>query len=305
MTPCGSIRDCRFPSSAAAIINRRAAQRFRQSRKPAGVSMRLRWTRCYGQDGRAPTFRSPFFCSMTPEIRFGAPREFPAYKRVGRYSIRANRFLTDDRCQLLPRAGRTPRALSALAISLKVAAPAFRTAWITGIRSVANSSATCACARRPIEPAIQRFVELPSFAPLAFFACRAAIVRSDISRRSFSANAAYRCSMNGSASRPSSATMKGTLCAIKPETNATSRESRSSSETTMLHFALLAAAKAAANCGRLSSASAPFPVSNSAYSSMMASDSAAAKRSIAACGACRIRNRDLHGPERRGRHEVR
>src|ERR1700687_714382 len=37
----------------------------------------------------------------------------------------------------------------------------------------------------------------------------------------------------------------------------------------MLHLAFLAAAKAAASCGRLSSASAPFPVSNSAYSSMM------------------------------------
>ena len=37
--------------------------------------------------------------------------------------------------------------------------------------------------------------------------------------------------MKGSASRPSSATMKGTRCAISPETNATSRESRSSLET--------------------------------------------------------------------------
>jgi hypothetical protein len=34
----------------------------------------------------------------------------------------------------------------------------------------------------------------------------------------------------------------------------------------MLHFAFRAAAKAAASCGRLSSASAPFPVSNSEYS---------------------------------------
>src|SRR5258706_10974971 len=50
----------------------------------------------------------------------------------------------------------------------------------------------------------------------------------------------------------------------------------------MLHLAFLAAAKAAASCGRLSRASALFPVSNSAYSSMMVSDSAVAKRSIAA-----------------------
>ena len=43
----------------------------------------------------------------------------------------------------------------------------------------------------------------------------------------------------------------------------------------MPHLAFLAAAKAAASCGRLSRASAPFPVSNSADSSMMVSDSAA------------------------------
>ena len=50
----------------------------------------------------------------------------------------------------------------------------------------------------------------------------------------------------------------------------------------MLHFAFLAAAKAAASCVRLSRASAPFPVSNAAYSSMMVSDSATAKRLLAA-----------------------
>src|ERR1700738_165931 len=50
----------------------------------------------------------------------------------------------------------------------------------------------------------------------------------------------------------------------------------------MLHLAFLAAAKAAASCGGLSRAHAPCPVSNSAYSAMMVSDSAATKRSIAA-----------------------
>src|SRR5215213_6259992 len=67
--------------------------------------------------------------------------------------------------------------------------------------------------------------------------------------------------MKGSASRPSSATMNGTRCAIRPATNATSRESRSSFDTTTQHLALLAAARAAASCGRRSSASAPLPVS--------------------------------------------
>jgi hypothetical protein len=58
--------------------------------------------------------------------------------------------------------------------------------------------------------------------------------------------------MKGSASRPSSATMKGTRCAISPETKATSRESRSSLETRTLQRALRAAARAAASCGRRS-----------------------------------------------------
>jgi hypothetical protein len=52
--------------------------------------------------------------------------------------------------------------------------------------------------------------------------------------------------MNGSASRPSSATMNGTRWAIRPTTKATSRESRSSLATTTLHFAAFAALKAAA-----------------------------------------------------------
>ena len=35
MTPSGSICDCRFPSSAAAINNGRAARRFRKPNPPA------------------------------------------------------------------------------------------------------------------------------------------------------------------------------------------------------------------------------------------------------------------------------
>ena len=76
-----------------------------------------------------------------------------------------------------------------------------------------------------------RLCGLPSLAPCAFLAANAALVRSEIKRRSFSASAAYRCSMKGSASRPSSATMNGTRYAISPATNATSRDSRSSLET--------------------------------------------------------------------------
>jgi hypothetical protein len=88
--------------------------------------------------------------------------------------------------------------------------------------------------------------------------------------------------MKGSASRPNSATMNGTRWAIRPATKATSRDNRSSLATTTLHFLLFAAARAAASCGRLSSASAPLPLSNSTNSPQMAKDSAAANRSIAA-----------------------
>jgi hypothetical protein len=49
--------------------------------------------------------------------------------------------------------------------------------------------------------------------------------------------------MNGSASRPSSATMNGTRCAIRPATKATSRDRRSSFETKTQHFAALAQAR--------------------------------------------------------------
>ena len=88
--------------------------------------------------------------------------------------------------------------------------------------------------------------------------------------------------MNGSASRPSSATMNGTRCTIRPATNATSRERRSSFETTTEHLFARAALRAAASFGRRSRASAPLPVSASVYSPMMAKPSAAANRSIAA-----------------------
>ena len=61
--------------------------------------------------------------------------------------------------------------------------------------------------------------------------------------------------MNGSASRPNSATINGTRCAISPETKATSRDSRSSFDTTTQHLAVRATASAVASCGRRSRAS--------------------------------------------------
>ena len=71
----------------------------------------------------------------------------------------------------------------------------------------------------------------PSLTPCAFLAASASRVRWLISRRSFSASAAYRCSMNGSASAPNSATMNGVLWLIRPEMKWTSRLKRSSLAT--------------------------------------------------------------------------
>ena len=84
-----------------------------------------------------------------------------------------------------------------------------------------------------------------------------------------------RRGINGSASRPSSATMNGTRCAIRPATKATSRDSRSSLATTTLHFEAFAAAREAASWGRRSSASDPLPVSNSTNSAVSTRDSQA------------------------------
>src|SRR5271165_1771825 len=89
------------------------------------------------------------------------------------------------------------------------------------------------------------------------------------------------CSMNGSASAPSSATMNGTRCAIRPEMNATSRDRRHSLATTTAALPLRACASAAASFGRRSRASAPLPVSTSTYSPVTSQPSAAAKRAMA------------------------
>jgi hypothetical protein len=56
-----------------------------------------------------------------------------------------------------------------------------------GSRAAANSSAVVVCATRPAAPASAMLRGLPSLAPLAFLAASAAFVRSEISRRSFSA----------------------------------------------------------------------------------------------------------------------
>ena len=115
----------------------------------------------------------------------------------------------------------------------------------------------------------------------------ALLVRCEIRARSFCASAANRCSTNGSTSRPSSVTMNGTRCAIRPEMKCTSRDSRSSLETDHRAPSLRAALMAAASCGRRSSASAPLPVSLSSNVAAILKPSAAAKALMASRWAAR------------------
>jgi hypothetical protein len=71
-----------------------------------------------------------------------------------------------------------------------VVAPVARMAFTIGNSLAANSSAAVVWTVRPIEPATAMLRGLPSFTPVAFLAAKAAFVRSEISRRSFSASAA-------------------------------------------------------------------------------------------------------------------
>jgi hypothetical protein len=74
------------------------------------------------------------------------------------------------------------------------------------------------------DPAVQP----PSFTPRRLAAARPALVRCEMSARSFCASAANRWRTKGSTSTPSSVTTNGTRWTIKPEIRCTSRESQSS-----------------------------------------------------------------------------
>ena len=76
-------------------------------------------------------------------------------------------------------------------IASSVVAPVLRIASLTGKSPFAKWSAAPIWVCRPHNPAAAMFEGLPSLAPPAFFAARAAFVRSAIRRRSFSARAAY------------------------------------------------------------------------------------------------------------------
>ena len=125
--------------------------------------------------------------------------------------------------------------LSAVAIALGEVMPSARSSSRTGATSRARSPPALGLWRRPDGPR-RRSRRCHALGVAEPDAARPGgrerrLVRSEIRRRSFSASAAYRCSMIGSASAPSSATMNGTRCAIRPAMKATSRESRSSLAT--------------------------------------------------------------------------
>jgi hypothetical protein len=200
------------------------------------------------------------------------------YRTCSSLCGRASRLATLEICHREPRVVGILRSFSERVTAPIVIAPSARSIRRIGSMLLACSSAALIRAMRPTSPATRMFEGFPSFAPIDLRTAGAAFVRSDIRRRSFSASAAYRCSMKGSASRPSSATMNGTRCAISPATKATSRDRRSSLETRTQHLAAFAWARAAASCGRRSIASAPSPVSASTYSAMIRRLSASAKR---------------------------
>jgi hypothetical protein len=85
------------------------------------------------------------------------------------------------------------------------------------------------------KPKMAAFVRLsprPNRPPLALAAPNAALVRSEINRRSCSATLARMCKRSGGTSEPRSATRNGTRCTIKFATKATSRDKRSNLATT-------------------------------------------------------------------------
>jgi hypothetical protein len=193
---------------------------------------------------------------------------------------RASAFRTLVACQRPPRGVGTPRALRASAMARKVSAPDLRISAMIGSTLLAARSASAMTAATAALRAAS-ILGLPSLTPFALAAASADFVRPEIKVRSFSASAVQRCRTKGSTSGPSSATRKGTRCAIRPEMKCTSRERRSSLATATEQRSARALANAAANCGRRSSASLPLPVSTSTNSATGSNPSSPANRASA------------------------
>ena len=140
---------------------------------------------------------------------------------------RRSRFDTciADHCP--PRAVATPRAVSAAAMPRRLVTPL---AWISRTMgsTFAAYRAEVSLVAAAASPRMASRFGFPRRWPRSLAALRASLVRCEMSARSFSASAAYRCRMNGSVSAPSSATINGTLWIIRPLMKWTSRESRSS-----------------------------------------------------------------------------
>ena len=113
-----------------------------------------------------------------------ANSEIPAYKKL---SDRDNKLATDDGCHVSPRGDLNPRRLRAWAIDLKVVAPSSliepRLA-LASEQALQRFRSMRPAPKSPLEPNFEDCLRSP---PPAFFAASAAFVRSDIRRRSFSA----------------------------------------------------------------------------------------------------------------------
>ncbi len=97
---------------------------------------------------------------------------------------------TFDTCHWPLRAVRTPRLVKAIASPRRLVTPERRMDMMIGSTVWANLSASRIEFFRPLAAASAVLVGLPSFIPLVLREARAALVCSEINRRSFSAKAA-------------------------------------------------------------------------------------------------------------------
>ena len=115
-----------------------------------------------------------------------------------------------------------PWLSSAAASSRVVFSPVACSCRTIGSTLAAKASAPARSLRPPLGAPRARFVGLPSLTPCAFLAASAALVRSD-QRPLFLGQRGVEVQHERVGVAPSSATMNGTRCAIRPEMNATSR----------------------------------------------------------------------------------
>jgi hypothetical protein len=119
-----------------------------------------------------------------------AGQQIPAYKSKFAEAFRPKMLRTFDTCHWPLRAVRTPRLFRAMARPRKLVMPDCWMEAMIGSTVWANLSASRIEILRPLAAASAVLVGLPSFIPVVLREARAALVLSEISRRSFSASAA-------------------------------------------------------------------------------------------------------------------